>query len=380
MQTKEIPFNKPHLTGQESIYLEQAVKYGQLSGNGVFTKKCQSFFEDRYGIKKCLLTTSCTDALELAALTLDIQVGDEIIMPSYTFVSTANAFALRGAKIVFCDSRDDHPGMDEDQIWSLITSKTKAIVVVHYAGVACDMDKLASICKHHQLYLVEDVAHGIEAKYNGRALGTFGDLAAFSFHETKNIHSGEGGLLAINNKDFLEKAEIIWEKGTNRAAFWRGEVDKYEWQSLGSSFLPSELNAAFLWAQLQEIERIQRARVSIWEAYYSNLSSLNFDWLTLPTTPAYGTNNGHLFYLNLSSDKLRSNLKKWLANKGINSISHYQCLHSSPFHTKTHEKKTLLKAEHYEKCLLRLPFFYDLQKADIQFICNSIEDFNKFHL
>ena len=183
-----------------------------------------------------------------------------------------------------------------------------------------------------------------------------------------------------NNKDFLEKAEIIWEKGTNRAAFWRGEVDKYEWQSLGSSFLPSELNAAFLWAQLQEIERIQRARVSIWEAYYSNLSSLNFDWLTLPTTPAYGTNNGHLFYLNLSSDKLRSNLKKWLANKGINSISHYQCLHSSPFHTKTHEKKTLLKAEHYEKCLLRLPFFYDLQKADIQFICNSIEDFNKFHL
>lgn len=260
-----IPFNKPYLTGKETLYIEEAVKSGKISGNGNFTKKCQLFLEKRLGIGKSLLTTSCTDALEMAAILLDLKAGDEVIMPSYTFVSTANAFVLRGATIRFCDSKEEHPGMDEDKIEELINENTKAIIPVHYAGVACNMEKIMALAKKYNLYVVEDAAQAIDSYFtfsdgSKKALGSIGHLAAFSFHETKNIISGEGGLLAINDHKFEERAEIIWEKGTNRSAFFRGEVDKYGWVDLGSSFLPSEVTAAFLWAQLENIDRIQDKR------------------------------------------------------------------------------------------------------------------------
>ena len=253
-----IPFNKPFLTGKEAHYLYQAVSSGKISGNGMFTKKCHDFFEEKYGFKKVLLTTSCTDALEMAAILLDIKEGDEVIMPSYTFVSSANAFVLRGAKIVFADSSAENPNLDATKIEALITPKTKAIVPVHYAGIACDMDMIMDIAHRHNLSVVEDAAQAIDSFYNGRPLGTIGHLAAFSFHETKNIISGEGGMLAINDERFLRRAEIIWEKGTNRAEFFRGEVNKYGWVDIGSSFLPAEIIAAFLYAQLESLETIQQ--------------------------------------------------------------------------------------------------------------------------
>ena len=274
-----INFNEPYCTGNEPKYIQDAINRGKLSGNGYYTKKCQHFLEEKLGVKKCLLTTSCTDALEMCAILLDIQPGDEVIMPSYTFVSTANAFVLRGAKIVFCDSRPDHPGMDESLIEGLLTEKTKAIVPVHYAGVACDMDKIMSIAKQHDLFVVEDAAQAIDSHYKGKPLGSIGHLAAFSFHETKNISSGEGGALIINDDRFLERSEIIWEKGTNRSAFWRGEVDKYGWVDIGSSFLPSEITAAFLWAQLESLEKIQEQRKSIWNAYNAVFLKIKNDLL-----------------------------------------------------------------------------------------------------
>ena len=257
--TKRTPFNKPYLTGKEAHYLYQAVYSSKLSGNGFYTKNCQHFFESRFGLKKCLLTSSCTDALEMSALLCNIQPGDEVIMPSYTFVSTANAFVLRGAKIVFADSQKDHPNMDEDTIEELITDKTKVIVPVHYGGVACNMDKIMALAEKYNLLVVEDAAQAIDSFYTGkdgikRALGSIGHFAAFSFHETKNIISGEGGMLVINDERFKARAEIIWEKGTNRSAFFRGEVDKYGWIDVGSSFLPSEITAAFLWAQLENLD------------------------------------------------------------------------------------------------------------------------------
>ncbi len=267
-----IPFNKPFLTGNETRYTKDAVKSGKISGNGNFTKKCQTYFEERYGIKKALLTSSCTDALEMAAILLNIKSGDEVIMPSYTFVSTANAFVLRGAKIIFCDSRSDHPGLDEDLIESLITSRTKAIVPVHYAGVDCDMEKIMVLAEKYNFFVVEDAAQAIESFYsfsngNRMALGSIGHLSTFSFHKTKNIIAGEGGLLGINDERFMKRAEIIWEKGTNRSAFFRGEIDKYGWVDLGSSFLPSEITAAFLWAQPEKLDKIQEKRIKYCNDY-----------------------------------------------------------------------------------------------------------------
>jgi dTDP-4-amino-4,6-dideoxygalactose transaminase len=266
-----IPFNKPYLTGKEAHYMYDAIYLGKLSGNGKYTQKCQQWFESKYGFGKCLLTNSCTDALEMAAILIDIKPGDEVILPSYTFVSTANAFVLRGAKLVFADIRTDHTGIDESSIEALITPKTKAIVPVHYAGVACDMDIIIEVAKTHGLFVVEDAAQAIDSYYTGkdgvkRALGSIGHLAAFSFHETKNIISGEGGMLAINDMQFAKRAEIIWEKGTNRSSFFRGEVDKYGWVNVGSSFLPSEVTAAFLWTQLENILDIQKRRAFIWNA------------------------------------------------------------------------------------------------------------------
>ena len=275
-----IPFNKPYLTGKETQYIEQAVRCGKISGNGIFTQKCQNFFEDKYGFKKCLLTTSCTDALEMCAILCNIQPGDEVIIPSYTFVSTALAFVRQGAKIVFADSRANHPNIDVEQIEPLITLKTKAIVPMHYAGMACDMDSIMSLAAKYNLLVVEDAAQAIDSYYispqtgERRALGSIGHLAAFSFHETKNIISGEGGMLAINDERFIHRAEIIWEKGTNRAEFFRGEVNKYGWVDAGSSFLPSEITAAFLWAQIEYLDDIQEKRKQIWNAYYERLKVL----------------------------------------------------------------------------------------------------------
>ena len=267
-----IPFNKPYLTGKEMQYIEDAVKSGKISGNGLFTKKCQEFFEKEFGFKKTLLTTSCTDALEMAAILADIKVGDEVIVPSFTFVSTALAFVRQGADIVFADSYSDNPNIDADQIEALITEKTKAIVVVHYAGVACDMDKIMSIANKHGIIVIEDAAQAIDSYYiskdgTNKALGSIGHLSAFSFHETKNIISGEGGMLCINDDRFIQRAEIIWEKGTNRSQFFRGEVDKYSWVDTGSSFLPSEIISAFLWAQIENMRDIQDKRIKIWNRY-----------------------------------------------------------------------------------------------------------------
>ena len=290
-----IPFNKPYITGNELEYIADAVNTGKISGNGKYTQLCQSFFETNFGIKKALLTTSCTDALEMCALLLDIQPGDEVIIPSYTFVSTANAFMLRGAKILFADSRPDHPGLDESTIEALITTKTKAIVLVHYSGVACDMAKIMELANRYGVAVVEDAAHAIDSFYftpDGLKLplGSIGHLATFSFHETKNISSGEGGLLAINDFKYAERAEIIWEKGTNRASFFRGEVNKYGWVDLGSSFLPSEVTAAFLWAQLEKMAEIQEKRIQIWERYYQNLSGkVELFGLRLPIIPDFST-------------------------------------------------------------------------------------------
>lgn len=316
-----IPFNKPYLTGKENDYIIEAVNSGKISGNGLFTKKCQDFFESKYGFKKVLLTTSCTDALEMAAMLSNIKEGDEVIVPSYTFVSTAIAFVRQGAKIVFADSYSDNPNIDADKIEALITHKTKAIVPVHYAGVACDMDKIMDLAAKYDLLVIEDAAQAIDSYYTGKdgvkkALGSIGHLAAFSFHETKNIIAGEGGMLTINDDRFIHRAEIIWEKGTNRAEFFRGEVNKYGWVDTGSSFLPSEIIAAFLWAQIENLDDIQSKRKLLWNTYFDALKSqINFN---MPLLTSYATNNAHMFYIIAKDINHRSELinmlkKKWIS-------------------------------------------------------------------
>lgn len=367
----KIPFNKPYLTGEETHYIRDAVETGKISGNGKYTKLCQQFFEERYDFGKCLLTTSCTDALEMAALLINIQPGDEVIMPSYTFVSTANAFVLRGAKIVFADSRSDHPGIDEASIEALITPRTKAIVPVHYAGVACDMDLIMEVAQRHDLHVIEDAAQAIDSYYVGKdgkrkALGSIGHLAAFSFHETKNIISGEGGMLAINEEKFKERAEIIWEKGTNRSAFFRGEVDKYGWVDVGSSFLPSEVIAAFLWAQLENLEDIQQKRRKHWQQYYSQLA----DWsekmgIILPKVPDFATNNGHMFYMVCNDHEQRNRLIAHLKAQNIHAVFHYMSLHTSLFYQSKHSGQSLPNCDQYANCLVRIPLFYELDPEQV---------------
>lgn len=361
-----IPFNKPYLTGKETEYITDAVASGKISGNGKYTKKCQSFFETEYGFKKTLLTTSCTDALEMAAILIDIKEDDEVIMPSYTFVSTANAFVLRGAKIIFADSMPDHPNMDVTKLESLITSKTKAIVPVHYAGVACEMDTIMGLAGKYNLFVVEDAAQAIDSYYTGkdgikRALGSIGHLGAFSFHETKNIISGEGGMLAINDEKFIERAEIIWEKGTNRSVFFRGEVDKYGWVDIGSSFLPSEVIAAFLWAQLENLKDIQAVRKQHWDSYLSGLEVFaKENNIKLPQVPDYATNNGHMFYLVCSTVEQRSALIEKLRSQNIHPVFHYISLHSSPYYQGKHDGRELPETDRFTDCLVRLPLFYEL--------------------
>ena len=373
-----IDFNRPHLTGKEAHYMYQAVADGKLSGNGAFTKKCQQFFEERYGFKKCLLTTSCTDALEMAAILCDIQPGDEVIVPSYTFVSSALAFVRAGAKIVFADSMQSNPNIDAEKIEALITPRTKTIVPVHYAGVACDMDRIMEIANKYNIIVVEDAAQAIDSYYKGRPLGTIGHLSAFSFHETKNIIAGEGGMLCINDERFIRRAEIIWEKGTNRAEFFRGEVNKYGWVDTGSSFLPSEVIAAFLWAQLEHMDDIQARRKHLWNLYYTNLSPLALSphrLIALPGLPEYATNNAHMFYLVCNSLEQRTALIRHLKDNGIQAVFHYLSLHSSPYYMEKHDSRALPECDRYADCLVRLPMFYDLKDEQVIDICNTINAF-----
>lgn len=356
-----IPFNKPFLTGNETQYIEQAVTSGKISGNGDFTKKCHHYFESRYGFKKCLLTTSCTDALEMAAILIDIEPDDEVIIPSYTFVSSANAFVLRGAKIVFADSGGNSPNIDPGQLENLITSKTKAIVVVHYAGVACAMDEIMEIANRHSLFVIEDAAQAIDSFYKGKPLGGIGHFGTFSFHETKNIISGEGGMLVVNDERFIPRAEIIWEKGTNRSSFFRGEIEKYSWVDIGSSFLPSEVIAAFLYAQLENLERIQEVRKRIWDTYWTSFAGLQTKKkIELPDLPSYATNNAHMFYLVCSNKEQRDGLIATLKEKSILSVFHYLSLHKSPFYSDKHDGRNLENCDRFANCLIRLPFFYSL--------------------
>lgn len=378
-----IPFNKPYLTGKEMQYIEEAVKSGKISGNGLFTKKCQEFFERKFGFKKTLLTTSCTDALEMAAILADIKEGDEVIVPSFTFVSTALAFVRQGADIVFADSYSDNPNIDADQIEALITEKTKAIVVVHYAGVACDMDKIMSIANKHGIIVIEDAAQAIDSYYiskdgTKKALGSIGHLSAFSFHETKNIISGEGGMLCINDDRFIQRAEIIWEKGTNRSQFFRGEVDKYSWVDTGSSFLPSEIISAFLWAQIENMRDIQDKRIKIWNRYYEGLSSfepISIKKPKLPLVPEYATNNAHMFYLVCDNVDDRTKFIQHLKDKGILSVFHYLSLHKSSYYEKYSTRKSELpNSDMFSDCLVRLPLFYELTDEQVEFIINTIKE------
>jgi dTDP-4-amino-4,6-dideoxygalactose transaminase len=367
------PFNKPYLTGKETRYIEEAVKSGKLSGNGMFTQKCQSFFEQKYGFKKVLLTTSCTDALEMCAILANIQLGDEVIVPSYTFVSTALPFVRQGAKIVFADSCEDNPNIDVTKIEALVTSKTRAIVPVHYAGIACDMDAIMAIANKYNLIVIEDAAQAIDSFYKGKPLGSIGHMAAFSFHETKNIIAGEGGMITINDEKYVHRAEIIWEKGTNRAEFFRGEVNKYGWVDIGSSFLPSEVIAAFLWAQIENLEDIQKKRLTLWYYYYTNLK----DWarsknINLINIEEYATNNAHMFYLICNSIEQRTLLIKHLKDKGVLAVFHYISLHSSPFYIDKHDGRKLVNSDRFTDCLLRLPMFYEL---DVNYVVNALKEF-----
>lgn len=370
-----IPFNKPFIIGHEIDYIREAVSSGKISGNGIFTKKCHSFFEQKYGFKKVLLTSSCTDALEMAAILIDIKPGDEVIMPSYTFVSTANAFVLRGAKIVFADSNKDNPNIDADLIESLITPKTKAVVPVHYAGIACNMDKIMALAEKYNLFVVEDAAQAIDSYYKAKPLGSLGHLATFSFHETKNVISGEGGMLAINDTSLIKRAEVIREKGTNRPAFFRGEVDKYGWVDIGSSFLPSELIAAFLFAQLENLDAIHAKRKHIWQVYYKHLKPLEDEGkIRLARIPDFATNNAHIFFVICHNIEQRNSLLDYLRQNSILAVFHYLPLHKSPFYAAKHDGRELPYADLYADCLIRLPLFYELSESNLRKIIRAIKD------
>lgn len=373
-----IPFNKPFLSGKETHYMYQAVDTGKLSGNGRFTKLCQNYFMERYGFKKCLLTTSGTDALEMCAMLCDLKPGDEVIVPSYTFVSTALAFLREGANVVFADSMDSNPNIDVDKLESLITPKTKVIAPVHYAGVACDMDVIMALAEKYNLIVVEDAAQAVDSFYKGKALGGVGHLGAFSFHETKNITAGgEGGLLVINDERFARRSEILWEKGTNRAEFFRGAVNKYGWVDMGSSFLPAEINAAFLWAQLENLDMIQDRRKSIWNQYYEGLKDLEKrGCFRLPQIPDYATNNGHMFYLICRNLEERTDLIKCLKDNGVVAPFHYLSLHKSDYY-QSHSSSIpeLPNCDRYADCLVRLPMYYELETEQVQTVISLIIGF-----
>lgn len=374
--SKYIPFNKPFLIGNELQNITEAIAGGKLSGNGFFTKECHQFFKERFGYAECLLTTSCTDALEMCAILMNVGPGDEVIMPSFTFVSTANAFVLRGAKIVFSDSTSEHPNVDVDEIEKLITPRTKAMVVVHYAGHSCDMGKVMKLVSKYGLFLVEDAAQAIDSYYRGRPLGSFGHFSTFSFHETKNIISGEGGMLVVNDRKYHPRAEVIWEKGTNRSAFFRGEVDKYGWVDIGSSFLPSELISAFLYAQLENLDKIQSRRKYLWKMYFGALSCLASEgFFEVPKVPSYATDNGHMFYIVCRDLNERTNLIAHLRKRGILAVFHYLSLHKSKFYKDKQGTRSLPNSDRYSDCLLRLPLYYELTDDELNYVVESVKSF-----
>ena len=373
-----ITFNKPPFTGNEEKYVVESIKNSKISGDGPFTKKCTEWFENKLQCKKALLTTSCTHALEMVAILLDIKEGDEVIMPSYTFVSTANAFVLRGAKIIFVDIRPDTMNIDETKIEQAITDKTKAIVPVHYAGVACEMDIIMDIANRHSLFVVEDAAQGMMSSYKGKALGTIGHMGTFSFHETKNYTSaGEGGLLIINDEQFIQRAEIIREKGTNRSQFFRGMVDKYSWVDKGSSYLMNDVSAAYLWGNLEKADEIKQDRLNSWQKYYDGLQELEEkDLLELPVIPKECTHNAHMFYIKVKDLDTRTKLLEYLKQKDILAVFHYIPLHSAPagqvfgvFNEK--DEFTTKESER----LLRLPMYYAINSQDILQIIEKIKSF-----
>ncbi|QBG35282.1 dTDP-4-amino-4,6-dideoxygalactose transaminase [Litorilituus sediminis] len=373
-----IPFNKPPYTGNEEQYLLTAARSSAMAGDGQFSKKCEQWFETTFNVNKCLLTPNCTQALEMAAILLDIQPGDEVIMPSYTFVSTANAFVLRGAKVIFVDIRQDTLNIDENKIADAITPKTKAIVVVHYAGVACEMDSIMTLANDNNIFVVEDAAQGVMSNYKGKALGTIGHLGAYSFHETKNYTSGgEGGLLLINDPEFVERAEIIREKGTNRSKFFRGMIDKYSWVDVGSSYLPSELQAAYLWGQLEKAEEINEKRLSLWNRYANNLQSLALSQhIELPTIPQGCIHNAHMFYIKVADIKIRSKFIAFLKESDIHSVFHYIPLHSAEAGLKhgIFSGSDVYTTKESER-LIRLPMYFSLSLEDVDMICNKINTF-----
>lgn len=372
-----INFNVPPFTGNEMEYIKQAVENQKICGDGPFTKKCSEWIEEQTGTKKCLLTTSCTHATELAALLSQIKEGDEVIMPAFTFVSTADAFVLRGAKVVFVDIRPDTMNLDETKIESAITSRTKAIVPVHYAGVACEMDTIMDIAKRHHLLVIEDAAQGIMASYHGQALGAIGDFGCYSFHETKNFSMGEGGALLIKDGKYIEEAEIIREKGTNRSKFYRGQIDKYTWVNYGSSYLPSDMNAAYLWAQLEQAQEITNARLARWEQYDMLLQPLKERGiLELPTIPEGCVHNGHMYYAKARDLEERTRLLVFLKENGIWSVFHYIPLHTAPagerfgvFHGE--DVYTTKESER----LFRLPMFYTLRESEVDYIVSKVKEF-----
>jgi dTDP-4-amino-4,6-dideoxygalactose transaminase len=379
MNTIEIPFNKPCFEGKELVYIAEAINNGLISGDGKFTKQCQTFFEEHLGVAKAFLTTSCTHALEMAAILLDIKAGDEIIVPSFTFVSTPNAFVLRKAKPVFIDIRPDTLNMDESRLEDLITPRTKAILPVHYAGVGCEMDTIMSIAENHRIAVVEDNAHGLFGKYKGKYLGTFGCMAAQSFHETKNFTCGEGGALFINDPKYIERAEIIREKGTNRSRFFRGEIDKYTWIDVGSSYLPSDMLAGFLYAQLEAKDHIQEHRERIWQYYYTHLK----DWaqdngVKLPAVPKHCEQPYHMFYMILPSCEDRQAFITHLKSNGIHSVFHYLPLHLSPLGIQLSGRKADCPVtESISDRLVRLPFYNELTEKQMGNIVEAVYDFYK---
>ncbi len=374
----KISFNQPCLTGKELIYIADAIKRQHASGDGYYTKLVHRFFEELFLIPKVLLTTSCTHALEMAAILCDLKPGDEVIVPSYTFTSTVNAFVLRGAIPVFCDVRPDTMNIDESLIESLITPKTKAVVPVHYAGIACEMDAICAIGKKYGLYIIEDNAQGVFGKYKGKHLGSLGDFGALSFHETKNINCGEGGALFINNPKFIERAEIIREKGTNRSQFFRGEVDKYGWVDLGSSFLPSDMLAAYLWAQLEVWPQIIGKRRKIWETYHSELSTwANRSGVQMPFIPSHIEQAYHMYYLVLPNLESRGRFIEHLNKRNIKTVFHYQALNTSPMGLKLGGFPNQCPvSEHMSDCLVRLPFHNGLSDLELEYITCSIREFH----
>jgi dTDP-4-amino-4,6-dideoxygalactose transaminase len=371
-----ILFNKPYFTGKETAYVHEAFEAGKIGGDGRFNSLCTNFFEKRYGFKKTFLTNSCTAALEISALLIDTQPGDEIIMPSYTFVSTANAFVMRGAKIVFADVEKERPNIDACAIESLITPNTKAIVCVHYAGMACDMDALVALCEKHNVYLIEDAAQAIDAYYKNKPLGSFGDFATFSFHETKNITCGEGGMLVINNAEFIARAEILREKGTNRGQFVRGLSESYGWVDIGSSYLPGEITAAVLWAQLEQLDRIQAQRKKSWEYYYSLLEPLqSMGYCRVPELPSYASNNAHIFYLVCRNGAERNALIESLKEKHVQAVFHYLPLHASEYYRNKHDGRALQNTDRFATCLVRLPLFFELTKDGAGDVCHALTNY-----